>query len=166
MPNGSLKTSAHLLALKLSIIIAWAATCGRMVLQSSIAIVRISLFGIPAGFQVLLLRVSSLGCKLSLSLMLTGLIWDQISPEGTPVVVSNGVLLRIHSSTGCWPMMCCSMILLTRSGETSEYQIPSGQTRRIGPRSHTLRQSALLRRTIPSGRSVFSRFSSRTTLFS
>ena len=51
MPNGSLKTSAHLLALKDFIIIAWAATCGRMVLQSPIAIVRISLFGIPADFQ-------------------------------------------------------------------------------------------------------------------
>jgi hypothetical protein len=52
MPNGSLKTSAHLLALKVFIIIAWAATCERMVLKSSIAIVRISLFGIPAGSQV------------------------------------------------------------------------------------------------------------------
>jgi len=51
MPNGSLKTSAHLLALKVFIIIVWAATCGRMVLQSPIAIGRISLFGIPAEFQ-------------------------------------------------------------------------------------------------------------------
>jgi hypothetical protein len=51
MPNESLKTSAHLLALKVSIIIAWAATCGRMVLKSPIAIVWISLFGISAEFQ-------------------------------------------------------------------------------------------------------------------
>ena len=58
MPNRSLKTIAHLLALKVFIIIAWAASCGRMVLQSSVAIVRISLLGILAGFQVLFAQSS------------------------------------------------------------------------------------------------------------
>ena len=58
MPNESLKTSAHLLALKVSIIIAWAATCGRMVLQGPMAIVRISLFGILAEFHAPLAQSS------------------------------------------------------------------------------------------------------------
>ena len=51
MPNGSLKTSARLLALKVFIIIAWVASCGGMALKSRMAIVRDSLVEIPAEFQ-------------------------------------------------------------------------------------------------------------------
>lgn len=59
MPNGSLKTSAHKLALNVFIKIAWAATCEGMVLQSPLAIFRDSLFGIQAEFQSLLLMLPS-----------------------------------------------------------------------------------------------------------
>lgn len=79
---------------------------------------------------------------------------------------SNGVLFRIHSLIDCWPIMRFSTMNLVPLSKTFTYQIPSDQTTRMGPHSHTLRQSTLLRRTIPYGRAVFSRSSSRTTLFS
>ena len=51
MPNESLKTSAHLLALKVFIVIAWVASCGGMALKSRMAIIRDSLFEIQLEFQ-------------------------------------------------------------------------------------------------------------------
>ena len=56
-------------------------------------------------------------------------------------------------------------IALGATEVTSEYQTPSGQTRRIGPFSQILRQSTLLLRTTPSGRSLCSSPSSLTSLF-
>ena len=54
----------------------------------------------------------------------------------------NGVFLKIHFSIG-FPLIICEVkISEIFSGETFSYQIPSGQTRRIGPFLHILKQSA------------------------
>ena len=61
--------------------------------------------------------------------------------------------------------MCSLRMTLILFGVTSEYQMPSGQMRRIGPCSQMRRQSALLLKTMPSGRLGFSRPSSFTIFF-